>query len=406
MFLACAIGIGGELHVYTSSFGTIAMLDLVSYFAAPIILITQWKNMGKHTRIALVFCFLWSFAAAVSNFVYGNNVKYWFKCVALASSSWSIFAVAYILCRRCSRAYLWYLVGAGIGGWIGLYYFRNGAIEVYATHGDIGGMGYGTEFLMEKQIYPSVAKGILLGVILPFFVLWKKMPAFFVFIGMLYTGFWLLFNGGSRSGFGCWTVAATAGILVLYCRRVIAKMIRNPVLMVVIAAIGIFATFTGYRYLASSGQMGDVEADKYEAEFGKGGRGAIMGRASFGYAIECAKESYGIGLGGHLRCHSVMANALACEGLVGFLFWTYFYLQVLWWCMHRMPYAHKFSAFIMLMFLIACWAVFGSPFGTRHKFFVALAFISLCRDNVQYGINEIFDFDMLNFEDRRKRRLL
>ena len=84
-----------------------------------------------------------------------------------------------------------------------------------------------------------------------------------------------------------------------------------------------------------------------------------------------------------------------------FLFWVYFYYVVFWWCVHRMPCSGKYSAFIVLMILVASWAVFGSPFGTRHKFFVLMAFISLCRDDPLYGVGSIFDPDMINLNNRR-----
>ena len=92
-----------------------------------------------------------------------------------------------------------------------------------------------------------------------------------------------------------------------------------------------------------------------------------------------------------MRCHSVMANSLACEGIVGFLFWSFFYLQVFWFVRNRLTYSTRYASYVSVMILTACWAVFGSPFGTRHKFFVLMAFIALCRDDQWYGVGSLFD---------------
>ena len=401
MILAIAVGMGGELHIQAPGIGVIAMFDLVSYFIAVPALLMSWGKMGRFMRQSLKWAFAWTIVSMIANTFHFLDMRYWLKCVSLASSSWAIMTAAYVLLRNDARLYLWYLVGAGIGGWIALYHFRNGAIEYFATRGDFGGGGYGVEFLMDKQIYPTVAKGILWGMCLPVFIWWRKFPTLIIMITMVVAGFWLLFNGGSRSSFGCWCGAAMAGFCVLYAKRVARWMTKHAFVFVAVTCCSIALVFGGYKYLAKSGMLGEGEAEKYEYEFGEEGRGAVIGRASFDSAIESSIESYGIGLGGHLRCHSVMANSLACEGFVGFLFWAYFYYLVYWWCVHRLPYSSRYSSLIVLMILVACWAVFGSPFGTRHKFFVLMAFIDLCRDKPFYGVGSIFDPDMIHFNNRR-----
>ena len=402
--IAFAIGMGGELHLYFPSLGTVAMLDIVAYICSPLVIMMQWRRMGKFMRRVIIMAFLWSVASMIANFFFFVDVKYWFKCVVLASSSWAIISVSYYILKECPRGYLWYLVGAGLGGWISLYYFRNGAIEFFATHGDFGGGGYGTEFLMDKQKYPAIARGILLGIILPFVIWFKKSPTFIICVSIFYTGTWLLFNGGSRSNFGIWCTAAAIGMLVAYGKNIYIKIAKHPVLMAFFGLVAFCLVFGGYKYLASSGKIGEEEENKYEAEFGAGGEGAIKGRARFDYAIDCALESYGIGMGAHLRCHSVMANSLACEGVCGLIFWAYFYWLVFWWMLHRLPYSGKYSSFIAIMMLTACWAVFGSPFGTRHKFFVLMALIALCRDNPFYGVGSFLDTDAVPIEGGWRRR--
>lgn len=395
-FVACACiaaGMGGELHIYIPALGTIAMLDLVSYCVALPIICANWGRMGKYMRRSLCWAFAWMGAAMLANLLNFVNFRYWAKCVTIASSSWAIMAAAYLLLKNYPRGYLWYLVGTGIGGWISLYYFRNGSLEGFATQGEVGAYA-GLDNLMEKQIYPNIARGILYGSVLPLFLWCAKFPVFGVLVATMVGGFWLLFHGGSRSSFGIFCAAAGAGFMVSYGAKAFKRMARHPTIMVALAGLALAVLFGGYKMMAKTGTLGEGERAKFESEFGVEGRGAIEGRAGLGHAVTDAVESWWIGKGWHLRNHSVMTNALACEGVVGFLFWVYFYLQVLWWVSKRMPYSGNNVTFIALMILSACWDVFGSPFGTRHKFFMLMTFIALCRDNPYYGVGTIFEHSM------------
>ena len=392
VILAIAVGLGGELHIYVPSLGTIAMLDFASYFIALPIIVMNWSSMGKSMRASLTWAFAWTLACMLANAVYFHEFRYWAKCVAVTSSSWAIMASSYLLLRKDARLYLWYLLGAGLGAWISLYYFRNGAFESAAAGGMeyFGQAGASIELLVDKQIYPNVARGILYGFVLPCFIWWRKAPIFVALCAYMVAGFWLLFHGGSRSSFGIFTAAAVVGFFATYAKRSFVKMSKHPGAVVLMAIIGITVAFGAYKYMVKANLLGDSELAKYEQEFGEGGRSVATGRAGFDYAWELVVETMGIGAGAHLRCHSVMANSLACEGVIGFLFWVYFYFQCLWFICRRLPYSGKYSAFIFLMILTACWDVFGSPFGTRHKFFVLMAFIALCKDNADYGREDVF----------------
>ena len=393
VIMAILAGLGGELHVMLSGLGTVAMLDLVSYCISIPIIFLNWNRMGKYMRRSLKFAFLWTLASMVANFFSGVEFKAWCKYVSLASSSWAIMAVAYLILRSDARLYLWYLVGAGLGGWIALYYFRNGALEYFAAGGAdyFGKVGGDIGLLMEKQIYPSVVKGVCLGFVLPIYIWWRRAPFFFVITAFILCGFWLLMNGGSRSNFGIFIASAIAGFFVVYARGITKRILQSRPLAFLVMLIGLCFVFFIYQYMASTGILGDGELKKYENEFGAGGVGVIEGRAGFSNAFSYAFESYGVGAGENLRCHSVIANALACEGFIGFLFWGYFYCQCLWFVCKRFPYSGSRSIFVMLMVLIACWDVFGSPFGTRHKFFVLMSFIALCRDDEFYGYGDLFN---------------
>lgn len=404
IFLSFAMGMGGNLHLLLPGIGYIAMLDLVAYVVAIPILFLKWNRMGKHMRQALKFSFAWTFASMLANSFNFVEMHYWLKCVSLASSSWAIITCAYVVLKNCPTGYIWYLIGAGLSGWISLYYFRNGSLEGYATRGGQEVVGSSLEFLMDKQIYPSIATGIFMGLFLFFLHKFRKIPILFVISGALLGGVWLLLHGGSRSSFGQWCAAAAIGFMVAYCERIYRQLGRHPILMAALAISGVLALFGAYAMMAKSGVMEAGEEAKLENEFGEGGGGAIKGRAGFHLAIRDAMDSWLIGKGWHLRNHSVLANSLACEGVVGFLFWAYFCAQVLWFVCKRMPYSGRYSVFISLMILMAVWDVVGSPFGTRHKFFVLMAFIAICRDDPFYSVGCIFnqkDVLYVPFEQRR-----
>jgi len=394
--LAVAAGMGGEMHIPVPGLGFMAMYDLAAYAVAIPILLLKWNTMGKYMRRSLAWSFAWTAAAVLANMFNFIEMRYFFKCIALASSSWALMAAAYMLLKDKPKLYMWYLVGVGLGSWISVYYFRNGSLEGFAAgNGAMGSAGSSTENLIEKQIYPGIARGLFLGCVLPLFLVFKKMPVILVVPGAMYAGFYLLLHGGSRSNFGMFCAAAVFGFAVAYCKKGLRSLAKNPFQMVLLGSIGCAILFCTYKYMAKSGTLGEGEQVKLENEFGKEGTGVINGRAGFHNAIKGAGESLGLGVGGHLHCHSVIANALASEGIVGFLFWIYFYTQVLWFVCKRLPYSDKYSAFILLMVLTAAWDVFGSPFGTRHKFFVLMALIALCRDNPYYGVGTLFDPQVL-----------
>ncbi|MBO7720832.1 MAG: hypothetical protein J6T01_00330 [Kiritimatiellae bacterium] len=384
---------GGELYLRIPGLGFIAMFDMVAYAVAIPVIGMYWGEMGKYMRMSLKWAFAWTFAAMVANAFNFYDAKFWLKCVVVIGSSWALLSASYVLLKKSPMAFMWYIVGAGIGGWIGLYHFRNGALEAFATQGDFGAEGLGVDLLLEKQIYPQLARGIMLGCVLPIFLWWRKFPVFGIIIATFATGFWVLVHGGSRSSFGVFCAAALVGGAVAYGKKIYRKIGRRPFLMVMLGCLALATVFGGYKIMAVSGSMGEAEKRKYEKQFSEGS-GAIEGRTGVDNALYCVKESFGIGRGKMLRAHSVIMNSLACEGIVGFCFWVFFYMQIFWFMGRRMPYAGSYSTFISYLFVLACWNVFGSPFGARHQFFVPMAFIAMCRDDKFFGAGTVFDYSL------------
>lgn len=375
------------MHLNVTGAGTVAVFDLASYALAVPLLMMNWRRMGKFMRRSVLFGLAWMCAAMLANCVYYVEFRWWLKLTVVMASSWTIMVVAYVLLKNHPKLFMWYLVGTGIGGWIALYHFQNGALAAFAEKA-----GGSVSDLMDKQVYPSVARGLLFGCVLPLFLWMKRFPIILMLGSVVAGGFYLLTHGGSRSNFGIFCAAAGAGFVAAYGKQMFRQIAKSKITMLLTVSVGIVILFTTYKVMVKTGAMGEGELDKYNSQFEEDNKeGAISGRAGVEYAVDCALTSGGIGLGGQLRCHSVMMNALACEGVVGFLFWVYFYWQLLWWVCARMPYSGRYTAFIALMMISAAWDALGSPFGTRHKFFVLMAFIAICRDNPYYGIGTLFD---------------
>lgn len=388
LLLGVGMGLGGQLFLPIPGLGFVAMLDFAAYCLAIPLLIMNWPRMGKHMHRSILWGLAWMCAAMLSNLLHFQEARYWLKCVVLASSSWTLMTIAYFVLKNHPTRFMWYMAGAGLGGWISLYYFRCGALEVQAL---AGGATQGTDAFVEKQIYPLVAGGLFYGCVLPIVIMIRKFPLMLVWSAAVFQGFYLLLHGGSRSSFGVSCAGAAIGFAVAYTSALVKRLAKNPVLMIGVLAIGGSVLFGTYKYMASSGKMGEAEAAKLEDEFGEGGRGVVKGRSGFDRAWDDLVDSVGIGLGGHLRNHSTVANSMACDGVVGGLFWVFFYFQCFWFVCHRLPLSRRFATFLFLQVVAAGWNAFGSPFGGRHQYFVLLAFIALCRDDSNYGLGTIFD---------------
>lgn len=390
---AVALGLSGELYYPIPGLGVMSFIEIFSFGAAVLILITNWAKFGRHMRFALAFAMLWVGSAVISGILSGLPFKVCLKEVAVCSSSWSIMAVSWYVLRKNARLYLVYLVGAGIGGYIGLYYFRQGVFLAYELKAMEGGHGL-MDILIEKQIYPIYANAIFYGGILPFVLALKRFPVFLIMGGCLFAGFYLLVNGGSRSMFGFYVLSALTAFGVSYAKGIVKICLRNRFMMCLVGLFFVGMVFMVYATLAKSGGLGESELSKYEDQFQdvETKESGLIGRGSYVDAIEifCSTPW---GIGPQFGTHSVLTSAMIKEGLIGLSFWVYYMWQVLWFLSRRMPYSGKYSAFIMLMLTTGVWAALGSPFGARHIFFVSFAFIMLCRDSPSYGAGDLFQFD-------------
>jgi len=381
--LSFLMGLTGQLFVSVPGAGIMPMLDVVSYVIAIPLLILLWGKMGRFAHRTILWGIAWALASILANLLNYYTSWYFWKSVTVVSSGWILMVVAWWVLNKDASLFLIYLLGAGVGGFISLYYFQNGAYAVFAN----------TEGLIEKQIYPFYARAIVYCGLLPFCWFFRKHFPSFVIVVTILAGVFLLFNGGSRSGFGIYLLSGGFGFLAVYCKRVVREICKNLFLTALLLLLGVGLVFFSYSRIVQEGALGEGERSKFEAEEGikmDTGHGRVSARAGLEATWRTFKKQPW-GEGGTLRRHSVISNSWNCEGLVGLLFWVYFFWIVLWYIRKRMFYSGIFAVFIGLQIMIASWDVVGSPFGTRNIFFSLMIYIALCRDNPYYGKDTVFE---------------
>lgn len=396
--MAFAMGLGGQLYLHIPSLGVIPMLDLLAYALSVILLILQLPRMGRYAKRSVFWGLAWSGAAIFAGMMNFVDSRYFLKSVVIVSSSWAIMLVAWRVLKADARLYLFYLVGAGLGGYIGLYYFQPGTVLAREL-----GTGFkAIEVLMEKEKYPVISRAIFMAGFLPICMVWRKIPAIILAAFTMGCGFFLLLNGGSRSYFGFFLIASVGGFLVVTMPKIAMRMAKHTSIVIFVGVLGAVFVFGLYAHLAKSGALGEGEFKKYEAEEEvkmNSGEGRLSTRGSFMETWEVfKKQPWGEG-GTNIR-HSVISNSMNCEGIVGLLFWVYFSCQVLWFLKNRMSMTNRYSFFLILQVMTCCWAMIGSPFGARHIYFVLMMFIAHCRDNPCYGLGTVFDVSSIPYRRR------
>lgn len=387
--IAIIMGMAGELYLQMPGMGVIPMFDIFCYCFSLVFLAANFSRMGPHMRTALAWGAFWAIGAWISCIANGIDLHDTMKQITIVSSSWALATVAWCLLRKNARLYLFYLVGVGIGAFVGLYYFKQGVW--LATEFKNEGAAI-TSLMLEKQIYPIYAGLIAYGFVLFTLLHKQKMSFGLVVSGFMFAGFFMLINGGSRSNFGFYVSAALIGTIVMYMPKFAKRTFKSRMVLAVGGGLGIILVFGTYALMAKSGSLGEAEQLKYQAQFtdaedserGLNGRGNFD--VSFKQMLECPW-----GNGPYYGKHSVMSSAMACEGVIGLGFWIYFLWQLFWFVSKRVPYCGKYTPFIALMICNTAWAALASPFGARHTYFVLLAFIQLCRDNPNYGAGNLFN---------------
>lgn len=398
--IAFLAGLGGQLYLTVPGAGTMPMLDIASYALAGPMLIFVLARMGRFSKCTLMWGFAWTGASVISNFLGGYNTWYQCKSIMVVASSWTLMVTTWYIFKKDARLFLFYLMGCGLGCAVGVHYFQNGAYLGFMAQHNTRSALVG---LVEKQIYPNYAKCVYMVIGIPIVYYWKKIPGFLLCISTWSLGVWLLMDGGSRSSFGVYLAAGACAFAVISSPTVTHFAFKRLMVFLPLAACGATLSFGLYAHMAKTGSLGEGEAQKYQVEedySSETGESRLTARGGFAETWEVFKEKPW-GEGGSLHRHSVISNSWNNDGVVGLLFWVYFYWLVIWFFKNKMAYSGRWSGFLTLQIIGACWAVAGSPFGARHVFFSLMMFISLCRDDRYYGYGSLFDGDQRGMLERK-----
>ena len=362
------MGLGSSLFVSTP-FGRVAMFDAATYFLGPVILVISYKQYSRAEKRILILSGLWFIGACYSNWWRGEEIDIALKGNAIVFNVTCMLVVCIALLKKSHHAFLWFSVGAGIGAVLSFYVFQNGAYLYFAETAGYGGVGGIQEFLIDKQIFPVYASTFLVAVLFPLRT-FGFMPWVWVIAVCVTSAFYILINGGSRSGFGIFMLTSAFIITYAYARKWLRSILRNLPLFVVLAGLMSFAVIQTYISLARSGQMGEAALDKVADNEAVAGRDDII-RAwpflknhPFVGSGSSAIDRWGY-IEGDARIpgHSVLVGSWAQNGIMGLVFWCYVLYLIFDFIRKRMIQFEDWFPFLAYQLISMTWAILFSPFG-------------------------------------------
>lgn len=385
-------GLGSSLFVDTP-FGRAAMFDLACYVLGPILFALNLKKFKIAERRILMLALLWLLGAVYTNWWREEPFSVALKGNAIVFNVWCMIVVGIWLLEKDYRTWLWFMVGNGISNVLSLYYFQNGALLFFAEQGGYLGAGGMQNYLIEKQIYPLYLRSTIKSVLLPLVVL-VRFPWLPVIVIIISASFFLLFNGGSRTGFGVNLISGLFFIGYAYFRRTTKFVLDNFVLMSGLAVISAMVIFASYRHFAVSGSLGDAEYEKYEREMVDSDAGILGSRDDIIRAWPFLRNHPLVGSGSSaidrwgymvddylLPGHSALVGAWVQNGILGLVFWVYALSQVLLFAQRRALHMGSYAPFLVMIASLMIWNILFSPFGLhRGELSVLLALCVVSKD--------------------------
>jgi len=404
-YFGLAAGLGTMLYLPTP-FGRVAIFDLISYFAF-FLLIGKWHTLSKPQRTIVYLSLVWVFSAILSNIMNDVPIQVNLKSSMIVFNVTCMLVCSFILLNKSKEAFVWFIVGNGISGVLSFYIFPNGALLYFAQAAGYSG-GNLADYLLEKQVYPTYISAIVKSVLFPL-ALSTSLSMVIINLLVLISGFFLL-SLGSRSSFGIFAFTSILGLLYVFSRRTIDKIVKRLGLaLLFFISIGYLVVYL-YGNLAESGTLGIEEKKKYEAQFEESGLGLIGGRNELLYTSRAIvkRPLFGLGANRHdnygiiesvsqnngsvpreiyftkqIPAHSILMGAWVENGLGGGIFWIYVML-VLVRFLREIPAKYpRYFPFLIYLYIGFGWAILFSPFGGARGLFcmlIALA-VLLLEDN-------------------------
>ncbi len=379
------------------------MLEFLTYLVGPVLFIKEFKSYSKIQNRLFFLCFLWMLGCAYSNLWRGEDFFLGFKAVMIIFGMGCLLAFFFWMVKSDYRTVLWFMVGGGISSVIGLYAFQNGALLEMATKVGYTG-GYIGDFLVEKQVYPILAACLFYSVLFPLFARgW--IPWWVCIGGMFFCSFFILFQGGSRSGFGVYFLCALFTFALAYMKGTVRKVMSHSTLVFCMAPLVLLGVYVLYVYLAANMYLGEYEYQKYKAEMVENENASVLGsRDDLIRAWPFLRDHPLVGAGSsaydrwgymvkyihrdtvRLPAHSFVVGSWVKDGIVGLVFWLYVLAVIFNFIRKQCLYFDRWSPFLLLNRVMLIWNVLFSPFSGRGNVCMAIAFSVLCLDR------NFFDF--------------
>lgn len=252
------------------------------------------------------------------------------------------------------------------------------------------------EYLVDKQVYPMYFNFILKSILFPLVVL-VGLPWLPVIIILIVAAFYLLLNGGSRSGFGLNLLSSFFIVGYAYFRRLTRFVLDHFVLALSISVVVTLFVFSIYKNLALSGALGEKEFEKYEREMvlSDTGTGMLGSRDDIIRAWPFLKDHPVVGAGSsaidrwgymeddfRLPGHSALVGAWVQNGIFGLIFWCYALFVIANFIQHRVMRLREYAPFIVITAVYMIWNILFSPFGLyRGEVACLLALCAVAKDS-------------------------
>ena len=387
LILSFLAGLGSNLFVPTP-FGRAAMFDLACYFVAPVLYVLNFKKFTTSERRLLLLSVLWLIGAIWSNWWRQEPFDVALKGNAIVFNVWCMLVVCIHLLKKNHQAWMWFAIGNGISCVISLYYFQNGSYLYFAEQAGYSGAGGMQEYLVDKQVYPLYFKLILKSILFPSVVLFG-LPWLPVAVILMVAAFFVLYNGGSRSGFALNLLSSFFIIGYAYFRKLTKSVLNHFTLFLGISVIAGLLIFSVYKNLALSGALGEQEFEKYEREMVLSESGMLGSRDDIIRAWPFLKDHPIIGAGSssldrwgymekdfRLPGHSALVGAWVQNGIFGLIFWGYALYLIASFIQHRVMRLREYAPFIVITASSMIWAILFSPFGGYRG--EVSCFLALC----------------------------
>jgi hypothetical protein len=407
--MAFLMGLGSVLFVSTP-FGRVAMFDAATFVLAPFCFLYSRRYFSQAEQKIIWASVLWFLGACYSNWWREEDFYIALKGDAIVFNVICMLIVCITALKQSHQVFLWFCVGSAISSVVSLYVFQNGAILEYAETAGYAGIGGVQEFLVEKQVYPIYAGALLMAVLFPLRSM-GIIPWVVVFAGCIFSAFWLLFWGGSRSGFGTMFVTALIVAGYAYFRPLVQSILRNLMLSLVALSLLCTLTFLTYKHLAMSGVLGEVEYQKYIGEIGESDSGALGSRDDLIRAWPFLKAHPLVGAGSSgidrwgvikddfkIPGHSAVVGAWTQNGIAGLFFWLYALYHIMNFMRQRMILFGDWFPFIASQMVTAIWAILFSPFGGSRG--IICMMVAICVVSCSPKVMEQVTSDLM-----RKKRL-